>query len=139
MIKDAQLHFSDAQAISATGVSTNVLDFMTARNVFEGKPVAVVIQAANVVGTGTYSFELQTDDNAAFSSPTVLSTQAVTAADLDKGIATLSFPVSSKVERYVRLNFTLGGTGPSMTVTAFVQPLDMVPHTTTYVDASTIS
>lgn len=144
MIIDAQHLFSDAQALSATGASTNIIDLGSDRNIGLGEPMAVVVTidvaADRTTGDETYTVQLQTDDNAAFSS----------AANVGGAYSILQYtagsrfviplPIGTETERYLRLNYTLGGTTPSITVTAFLTPLRMVGagENVYYADAITI-
>lgn len=142
MIQDALLQFSDAQALTATAVSTNVIDlFANANgqnsNIMDGTPMAVMIApsvgADSTTGDETYAVSLQTDDNSGFSSPTTLGTMTFTAAQLKAGISPAYFGVpSGTYERYIRLNYTLGGTTPSMTIDAFLTPLSAIPKYSKY-------
>lgn len=143
MILDALLMFSDAQALTATAASTNSIDLGPARNLFDGEPMAVLLQvdvAADFTTTDeTYAVAIQTDDNTAFSSATVMSTQTLTAAQLTAG-AVIPIPVpTANPERYLRLSYTLGGTTPTVTVSAFLQPMSMLQKNRIYADGFTIS
>jgi hypothetical protein len=144
MFIDAQLLFSDAQAVSADAASTNYVDLGVARNLFEGEPMAFVIQV-DVAADGTttdetYEFQVETDDNSSFSSATDLLAHSIGYASLTAGsIHVLPVPVSSAFERYVRLYYNVGGTSPSVTVTAFLQPLSMVQKYKSYADNIVIS
>lgn len=142
---DAQLLFSDAQAITADAASTNLIDLGVARNLFQGKSMSVVISAdvaADLTTTDeTYVVRLDTDDNSSFSSATTLVSQTVPAADLALyKIVVLGVPATAAVERYIRLYYDVGGTTPTVTVTAYLSPSDMVPaNVKHYGDAITIS
>jgi hypothetical protein len=113
MIFDAQNLFSENQAITATAVSTNVIDLGIARK-GEGEPLAQTINVTEAFNLLTdLTVQLQTDDNAAFASATVAATSpAVPLASLVKGY---DFPqltvLPEKLERYVRLNYVKGGAG----------------------------
>lgn len=144
MYIDSQLLFSDAQAVTADAASTNLVDLGVARNLFDGEPLAVVVQvdvAADVANADeTYEFEIQTDDNASFSSATDLLAHVIAGASLTAGsVHVLPVPVGASVERYLRLRYDVGGTTPSITVTAFLQPLSMVQKYKSYADNITIS
>lgn len=130
MLLDAQLQFSAAQVLSATAVSTNSIDLGTARQIGVGEPMGVLLTvdvAADFTTTDeTYSVAMQTDDNSSFSSPTTLFTQAIPAAQLALGKRVfLPLPLAN-VERYIRLNYTLGGTTPSITLSSWLQPANMI-------------
>jgi hypothetical protein len=115
MIIDKQNTLSDGQAITATAVSTNVLDLGNTSRSDEGAPVTLLAQveaAFTAAGAATLTVTLETDDNEAFSSATVLlSTGAIPKATLVRGY---QIPISflpANCERYVRLNYTVA-TGP---------------------------
>ncbi len=136
MLLDAQLQLSAAQALTATAVSTNSIDLGSARQIAVGSQVSVLL--CSIVGADftsaneTYQVDIQTDDNSSFSSPTVIASTVIPAAQLPTGgIFALSIP-RTRMERYMRLNYTLGGTTPSWTVSAFVQPTDMIQSTQNY-------
>lgn len=144
MILDAQLLFSDAQAVSADAGSTNVIDLGVARNLFDGEPMAVVLQidvAADGTTTDeTYEFQIETDDNAAFSSATDVVLHSIGYASLTAGSThVIPIPVGKALEQYIRVYYNVGGTTPSVTVTAFLQPLSMVQKYKSYADNITIS
>ncbi|MCW3505653.1 Bbp16 family capsid cement protein [Burkholderia cenocepacia] len=127
MYIDSLLEFSRAQALSASGASTNIIDLGSDRDIGPGRPlwvvVAVAVAADNTTGDETYSIALQTDDNAAFSSPTTIATLAPAAASMPAGSRfVIGMPFAN--ERYLRLNYTLGGTTPSVTLNAFLTDQD---------------
>ena len=141
MFIDAQNLFSDAQALTTTAASTNLVDLSADRDIGKGEPMVVVLSldvaTDGTTGDETYSVDLETDDNASFSSPAVLSTTAV-ARSLAAGTQfVIAVPATN--ERYLRLNYTLGGTTPTATVTAFLTAASMVQNFVAYPDAITIS
>lgn len=143
MILDNQLNFSSAQALSATGASTNYVDLTADRNIGIGEPlVALVTIDTALAGTSpTFAFAIQMDDNTSFSSPTAVATSQTYsgAANVPAGARfVLPVPADTSGERYVRLNYTLGGTTPTVTVTAFLQPASMVQNDGTFADAQSI-
>lgn len=144
MILDSQLLFSDAQAVTADAASTNQIDLGIERNLFDGEPMAVVLQidvAADGTTTDeTYEFQIETDGDSAFGSPTDLVVHSIGYASLTAGSThVLPIPIGVSVERYLRLYYNVGGTSPSVTVTAFLQPLNMVQKYKSYADNITIS
>ncbi|HXH24038.1 MAG TPA: hypothetical protein VNI78_02240 [Vicinamibacterales bacterium] len=146
MLLDAQTLLSDAQAVSADAVSTNIIDLGAVRQIGDGNPLAIVIcvdvAADATTGDETYSFEVQTDDNSGFASPTTLIDQDIPRAVLTAGsIHVIPLPTGSnpRLERYLRLNYDVGGTTPSITVTAWVAPLNFVQTAKHYADGITIS
>lgn len=144
MFLDSQLLFSDAQAVTADAASTNQIDLGVERNLFDGEPMAVVLQidvAADGTTTDeTYEFQIETDGDSAFGSPTDLVVHSIGYASLTAGSThVLPIPIGVSVERYLRLYYNVGGTSPSVTVTAFLQPLNMVQKYKSYADNITIS
>lgn len=129
MFVDAKLQLSDDQALTATAASTNVIDLGIDRDIGRGEPMCAVITVTTAADTAnadeTYSFALETDDNDSFSSATVLATYAPAAATLAAGYQFI-IPLAHENERYLRLNYTLGGTTPSVTVSAYLSPQNFV-------------
>ncbi|MDH7974438.1 hypothetical protein QH494_19795 [Sphingomonas sp. AR_OL41] len=128
MIFDSTTLFSNAQAVTATAASTNIIDLGATGTVFGaasaitrdiGKgaevPIGIrVVEAFNNLTSLTVTVE--TDDNAGFSSPTTVWTSiGFPVADLVPG-ARLLLPDEVPVgvsERYVRLKYTVAGTAPT--------------------------
>lgn len=109
---DAQNLFSDAQAITATAASTNIIDGEVARDLGPGQPMPLAIQVVEDFATLTsLTVTLQGDDNASFSSPSTLWTSpAVPAANLVAGYKFgIEYWPSGTKERYYRLNYTVAG------------------------------
>lgn len=131
MFVDSQLEFSDSQALSVTGaVSTNVIDLSVDRNIGKGEPMAVVITIgvdADVAdGNETYQFTLQTSADEVFTSPfDLLTTQAFDGTTLTAGHVVV-IPVGYNNLQYLRLNSVLGGTTPTVTISAYLQPMSMI-------------
>lgn len=144
MIIDNQNLLSDAQALTASGASTNLIDLGSDRDFGVGEPMAVVV-TVDVAADGTttdetYAFAIQTDDNASFSSATTLESRTIGYASLTAGSQhVLNFPSDGSCERYVRLYATLGGTTPTITFTAFVTPVSAIQNNRLYADGITIS
>lgn len=129
MIMDRTLLFSDQQAITATAASANVVDLGATGTVY-GSSTAIVRDIGHgndveLVVTVTQSFNnltsltitIQTDDNAGFSSATTVWTSpAYTLAQLATGARYLLPDVlpAGVNERYVRLNYTVAGTAPTL-------------------------
>lgn len=145
MIIDAQCLLSDAQAVTADAVSTNTYDSGAAGNdISIGEPLVAVIQvdvAADFTTTDeTYSFEVIESAAANLGTPTVLAKRTILASALTAGsIHYLPVPQGSKALRYLGLNYDVGGTSPSVTVTAFLQPASMIQNNKAYADGFTIS
>lgn len=125
MMLDALYQLSNAQALTATGASTNTIDFGVDRDMGRGEPMVVIIvptvAADFTTGDETYAFALQTDDNDSFSSATTLVSSSILATNLTVGaLNVIPLPLSN--ERYLRLNVTLAGTTPSITFDAYLMP-----------------
>lgn len=144
MYLDAQQLLSDAQALTATAASTNIIDLGSDRNLGVGEPMCVVINvdvAADFTSANeTYQFDVETDDNASFSSATVIGRRIIAASLLTAGSRhVIGLPADFSAERYLRVNYTLGGTTPTITVTTHLQPQNMVQAESVYADNITIS
>lgn len=128
MYIDSRLEFSDAQALTATAASTNVIDLSSDRDIGSGQPLWLVVQfdVALAGTTPTFQAALQTDDNAAFSSATTL----ISGEQLSSAAAgtrqVLAIPFAN--EQFLRVNYTLGGTTPTATVSAWLTSEEPVKH-----------
>ena len=124
-IIDSRLEFADAQALTATGNSTNVIDLSLDRDMGPGKALFVVISldvgADGTSADETYVASLTTDDNVGFASPATLASVTI-----PRGSAAGSYfamvvpPVVGSNVRYLRVTLTLGGTTPSLTYSAWL-------------------
>jgi hypothetical protein len=150
MIIDAQNLLSDAQALTVTARSTNVIDLGVDRDLGKGEPMAVVVNvdvaADGTTGDETYQFDVETDDNVGFASPEVLVRRIAGAlpniprAALIAGFRlVLPIPSDGRADRFISVNYTLGGTTPTITVTTHLQPMSMIQAEATYPDNITIS
>lgn len=145
MYTDALNLFSDAQALTATADSTNVIDLGVDRNVGQGEPLAIVIVtdvAADFTTTDEdYTVNVETDSVEAMSSARVIASRnwvTANAAELAAGTK-IVIPLPHDNERYLQLAFVLAGTTPTWTVTAFLVPMSMIQADEKYADAITIS
>ena len=129
MIFDATTLFSNAQAVTATAASTNIIDLGATGTVFgaaaaitrdigKGREIAIrasVVESFNNLTSLTIGVE--TDDNAGFASAkTVWTSPAYALADLATGAKLLlpdDLPVGTD-ERYLRLKYTVAGTAPTL-------------------------
>lgn len=117
MLLDNQLLFSDAQAITATAVSTNVIDTapffsgVTGRALGVGKQLYVfwgVDTAFTDSGSdSTVAISVETDDNASMSSATTLATMVTLAALSAAGTRGVFALPSGTYERYIAVRYTL--------------------------------
>lgn len=141
MILDNELMFSDAQAFSADAASTNYFDLRVAgRRLGAGVPLAIVLHV-DVAADGTttdetYSFNVRTDDNTGFSSPTTLGTNVRTFGNLTAGSQhVFILDPSWTFEQYVQIFFDGGGTTPTITGTLHLVPLSAVRSYKVYPNA----
>lgn len=143
MILDVQQEFSDSQALSVTALSTNVIDLALARSIGNGEPMAVIINVevlADITSSDeTYQFDLETASDAGITTARKLLgrrryTFAATAPDENANLLAAGFkfaiPVPqaalSESARFLALRYTLGGTTPTVTVSAHLMPASMV-------------
>lgn len=134
MLISAEQTFSDAQAVTTTAASTNILDLgatytvlgapaALVRDIGKGKPIPIFVRLDVAAGgtNPTLVVTVETDDNDAFSSATVRATSATIAGGTAGQEVWLDVYLPEETnERYVRLNYTTGGTSPTHTITAGV-------------------
>lgn len=115
MFIDKQTLMSNAQAITATAVSTDVIDLGADRDVGVGQPIMLLVQIVEAFNTLTsLQIDMQTDDNSSFSSATVIQLQSMALAALTLGARTVIPYWPRTNERYVRMNYTVTGTNPTL-------------------------
>lgn len=142
MYVDSQNKFAEGQALTATAVSTNVIDLSVDRNIGKGEPMAamvtIAVDADTVDGDETYQFVLQTSADEAFTTPfDIVTSQAFDGTTLTEGhIVVLAMGHNNL--QYLRLNSVLGGTTPSVTINAFLQPMSMIDGLDYYESGYTI-
>lgn len=128
MLLDALLQLSNAQAVTATAVSTNTIDLSQSRDVGPGENLHAVISVdttAAAAGAATVNFQIISSANANLSSPTVLAqTDAIPIANLTAGRKPIVIDLSPTVllaqpigQRYLGIQYTVA-TGP-LTAGAF--------------------
>ena len=115
MIIDRFNEFSDAQAVTASAASTNVVDLKAAGNI-EGKPYYLIIKtnaSATASGDATVTFALQTDSAENFGSAVTLwSSAAVGKATLVAGYQVIRLALNGlALNKYLRVYYTVA-TGP---------------------------
>ncbi|MWF13616.1 Bbp16 family capsid cement protein [Escherichia coli] len=117
MILDKLLMFSEKQAVTATAPSTDVIDLGpidgTVRDIGVGEPLEWIVNVdttATAAGASTVNVNLQTSpDNSTWT--TIASSGDLALAALTAGKRIVSQKVPQGVQRYLRLNYTVG-TGP---------------------------
>jgi hypothetical protein len=131
MIIDKLDLLCDAQALSATAISTNVIDLGAAGLALpDGEPLEVVLEvdvaADFTTGDETYNVSVDTSAVVGLTTPTQLCHRAILASALTAGSKhRFPLPDGAAMLRYLGINFTLAGTTPTVTVTAHVQPVSM--------------
>lgn len=158
MILDAQLQFSDSQALTATALSTNVVDLGAVdRNVMVGEPMAVVfnveVAADQTTGDEDYTFAVEVGSDAGITTARKLlgsrafesGTPDAPAENADLLVAGFKFLIAlppgglDEAERYIAVRYTLAGTSPTVTVSAHLVPLNNAQVSNTYANGYTIS
>lgn len=135
MILNKNLVFSEKQAITATAISTNVLQFLPTgtvpydaaaitRNLGRGTYIPLLLQVTTTFATLTsLTITLETADNAALSSGAVVlaTTGAIPAASLVAGFRIPSPTVlpDATLKTYLGVRYTVGGSNATAgTITA---------------------
>ncbi|MFP3799443.1 Bbp16 family capsid cement protein [Paraburkholderia sp. SIMBA_027] len=119
MYKDNLLTFANGQALTASGALTNIIDLGSDRKIGPGTPLWIVINILVALAgtTPTLKLALQTSDDSAFGTFDEIAAVSPTAADVDAGaMFVLGMPWTNK--RYLRMYATLGGTTPTVTLSA---------------------
>lgn len=140
MIIDKLLQVSDAQAVTASAASTDVIDFgQTNPNSGLNDNVTLAItvdEAATASGSATVVFSIQDSaDNSTFTD--VYATAAIGKATLVAGYQVL-MPIPYKLRRYFRVYYTVA-TGPLTAGKFSAQIVTGVQQNTAYPDGANIS
>lgn len=128
MLQDALLQLSNAQAVTATAVSTNTIDLGVARDLAPGSDLYVNIgvdTSATAAGAATVLFQIISSATSNLASPTVLSAgDSIPVADLQAGRRPISLCLNQAVlnaqpvgQRYLGVRYVVT-TGP-LTAGAF--------------------
>lgn len=157
MLLDAQNLFSDAQAVTADAVGTNVIDLTVDRSIGNGEPMAVLftvdVAADQTTGDEDYTFDVEYASNAAQSTGRQLigrrvfesGTPTAPAQDADLLVAGFRFYIPippttlAESERYLGIRYDVTGTTPTITCTAALVPLSACDLYNAYPDGFTIS
>lgn len=129
MILDKLLMFSEAQAVTASAASTDVIDLGpidgTRRDIGVGYPLELFVNVnttATAAGAATVNIQLQTSpDNSTWT--TLASTSDLALSALTSGKRIWSQKVPQGVQRYLRINYVVG-TGP-LTAGAFTAGINL--------------
>ncbi|NUO70118.1 Bbp16 family capsid cement protein [Escherichia coli] len=113
MITDKLLMFSEAQAVTNTAASTDVIDLGpidgNRRDIGVGYPLefwVLVNEAATATGEATVNIQLQTSENNS-SWTTIYDSGALAKATLTAGKRVVSAKVPAGVQRYLRVNYSV--------------------------------
>lgn len=144
MTQDRENQYSGAEVVAASGASQDVVDHGADRNLGIGEPMVVVItldeEPKESDGNETYAAKLQTDEDASFGSATDVGESITILRTAAAGTRyVIPVPPDTKMERVSRLYYTLGGTNPSMTVTARMMPQRLIQNNVVYPKGYTIS
>lgn len=157
MILDAQNQFSDAQAVTASAVGTNVIDLSVDRSIGTGEPLAVVftvdVAADQTSSDEDYTFDVEYASDAAQTTARQLigrrvfesGTPGAPAQDADLLVAGFRFVIPipptklSESEQYLGIRYTTAGSTPTITMTAHLVPMSMIQGDEVYSDGITIS
>lgn len=134
MLIDTQTKFSDSQAITATAISTNVLDLRNASTptfVDEGinnAPEAwLIIQSITAAAGGdaaktiTFTLESATDTGLSSGNVAHFTSAAITGATMTAGATLVRVPLpSADYRRYLGVRYTLSAGFTSFAITAFI-------------------
>lgn len=140
MYIDKLLQVSDAQTVTTTAASTDVIDFGQA-NPNPGmtdllKMVITVDEGAEASGAATVVFSVQDSaDNSSFAD--VVSTAAIGKANLAAGQQVV-LPMPTKLRRYCRVNYTVA-TGPLTAGKFSAQVVTGIQQNAPYPDSPRIS
>ena len=138
MIYDKNDGLCEEQVLgSGTTYSTDHKNFGGDFNVGVGEPLAVAVfvntGAATVSGSGTFTFELETDSVNTFASPTGLGERTIAGSTLTEGsVHVLPIPADKSAEQFLRGKWYLAGSDPTITITAVIMPVKAIPATNIY-------
>lgn len=120
MIFDQQNLFSDAQAITATAASTNVIDLGPiaagqTRDIGKGTPIPLLIQVVEAFADLTsLKIDIELDSTETFTPDKTISVGTYLLADLKAGMKVPFQCVPDGVNmRFMRLKYTVTGTAPT--------------------------
>jgi hypothetical protein len=142
MFMDALLMVSDAQALTATALSTNTVDLgapTVKRRIGTGEPIVLAVQidtgADFTTGDETYEVQIIQSAAANLSSADILARFPLLAASGALGTGkkfSLPIPAGFPNKQYLGANYVLAGTTPSVTLTASFMPRSMAEAEYTY-------
>lgn len=152
MFLDKFLQLSDSQALTATALSTNVIDLTAVRAISDGEPLAVVfnveVAADQTTGDEDYTFDVELASAEGIDAGRQLlgrrifesGTPGAPAQDADLLVAGFKFmivlpPITlDEAKQYLAARYTLAGTTPTITVSAHLLPLSMAKDVPVHYD-----
>lgn len=116
MLLDTQNLFSDGQAITASAASADIIDLGADADIGPGNEVHVFASIVEAFDNLTsLQIDFETSDTDDFASPELLvSTGAVALANLGVGARPLATRVPHGAKRFLRMNYTVAGTAPTV-------------------------
>ena len=124
MILDKQNQYSDAQAVTGTVVSTNIIDHLASPSGLEaGEPMGVFLNVPTVDdNTANVTVNVQTSDTDVFTVATTIATKTIPLAELVAGLKEwIALNPGYKAQRYTRVQFVASTS--EFTVDAYFAPL----------------
>lgn len=122
MLLDKTAMFSDAQALRATGASTNTINLSAAGNAVPGRLVLIAHADTAFAGATQIVAALQTSDKSDFSSGVVtlasVTLGSTELADTEKNLFAVGIPAGMK--QYLRVYYTVTGTVTAGAISCFV-------------------
>ena len=146
MYIDKLLKLSDAQALTATAVGTNVVDIEVARGVGNGEPMAVVF-SVGVAANVEYATNAAQSTGAQLMGRRIFESGTPTAPAQDADLLVAGFVFAIPIPPttgdedgdFIGVRYTLAGTSPTATVDAWIAPLSDVSQYVAYADNVTIN
>jgi hypothetical protein len=156
MYIDKLLKISDAQAVTASDVGTNVIDLSVERSIGNGEPMAMVFSvgvAAKVSATDEdYTFNVEYSTDAAQTTgrqimgSRVFESGTPTAPAQDADLLAVGFvfaipiPPTTLAEdgQFIGVRYVTAGTSPAITIDSWLAPLADVGQYVSYADNVTI-
>lgn len=157
MILDGQTQFSNAQAVTATAVGTNVIDLSQDRSIGNGEAMAVVftvgVAADQTSSDEDYTFQVEYASNAAQSTGRQLigerifesGTPDAPAQDADllvvgfKIIIPIPPTTLAESEQFIGIRYVTAGSSPTITCDAYLVPMSFIDATNDYADGFDIT
>lgn len=129
--RDRENTYSLAQALTASAASSDKINHGSDRNLGIGEPMCVVVTcdvaADHATNDEAYAVKLQTDSDEAFGGAVDVGEAITISHDAVAGDRwTIPLPPDGTLKQYTRLYYTLGGTTPTITLTAALVPMSQI-------------